>query len=83
MLHGYTQWHDHLTTRDPIWRPIGHARVTVNGRPNGESKSVPLFSILAPCYSDYESGPRLTQLAELAGTLYGPGFYGLESCQPA
>lgn len=71
-----------LRTHDPIWRDHAFDRVTIDGRPGGEGQSKPLVSIVGTCYSPYESGPSLIMLADVAGEVFGPGFYGLHSCRP-
>lgn len=84
MIYG-SEWLDHLTRHDPIWRPREFDRVTVCGRFNDEppAASRPLFSLLAPCYSEFESGPNLSHVAEVAGYITGrPGWFGLHSCRP-
>ena len=71
-----TDWLKHLTTRDDIWRPWAFDRVTINDRGGNE-----LVCILAPCYSEYKSGPNLLHIANVAGQFYDYGFYGLASCR--
>lgn len=75
MLYG-AQWLQHLQTPDPIWRPYAFDRVTVSG------KGGPILSLVGRCWSEYQSGPNLCHLAEVAGYFQGPGFYGLHSCRP-
>jgi hypothetical protein len=75
------EWQKFLQT-PTMMRPYAFDRVTVSGRPLGEGKPTPLFSIIGKCYSEYESGPSLYELAQTAGYLFGAGFYGLDSCRP-
>ena len=73
-----------------IFFPWKHDRITVSGRRfTGPAKgrhltaefdrpSEPVsFSLLGEWRCSYKSGPRLTDLASIAGELTGPGFYGL------
>lgn len=76
-----TDWLKYLTTSDRTWRRYAFDHVTIKGRPNGEGDSIPIISILRPCFSEYDSGPSLCHLAEVAGQLIGPGFYGLDQCR--
>ena len=68
-----------LTTRDPIWKPIKFDRVEVCGITQDEQPVQ--FSIIPACFSEYAAGPNLCQLANVAGEIFGPGFYGLKSCR--
>lgn len=73
-------WLKHLQT-PTLMRPFVFDRVTVSGRPLDSTASGELFSIVGRCYSEYESGPSLHHLAEVAGQMIGAGFYGLASCR--
>ncbi len=66
-----------------LYRTEKHRRITISGRPAGECKSRPLFSLVGEYWSEYRAGPSLLWLADVAGDILGPGFYGLESCEYA
>lgn len=68
-----------LTTRDPIWKPIKFDRVEIGG--TTKSGQPVNFSIIPACFSEFNAGPNLCQLADVAGEMFGPGFYGLKSCR--
>jgi len=70
---------NYLQTQDQIWRPWAFDRVTCEGKT--ESGRAVAFSIVGKCYSGYNSGPSLITLAEVAGEIFGPGFYGLRACR--
>jgi hypothetical protein len=72
-------WLKYLQTPDPIWRPYAFDRVTISGR--NESGEPVQFSLLGTCYSEYQSGPNLFHLANVAGRFFGDGYYGLYSCR--
>ena len=73
-------WQEHLQTKDSIFRPWTHDRVSVTG--NTMAGTPVNFSIVGPCYSEFKSGPNIQHLANVAGSIFGQGFYGLESCRP-
>ena len=64
---------DHLQT-PTMYRPytFDHVEVSTNG--GG-------FCIIGKCYSEYLGGPSLFELADAAGELTGPGYYGLRQCR--
>ena len=64
-----------------MMRDYAFDRVTVSGRREGERKSAPILSLVGKVYSEYPSGPGLLGLADVVGSLVGPGFYGLASCR--
>jgi len=64
-----------LQTQDPIWRPYAFDRVEVSGRTAGGEKIH--LGILGRCWSEYPSGPSQIMLANVAGDMFGEGFYGL------
>jgi hypothetical protein len=83
---------DSLQAFDPIWSPYAFDRVTISkralipataphGSPISTGPTVIVASLLGRCYSGYRGGPSLFLLADAAGELFGPGFYGLESCR--
>lgn len=78
MLTG-SQWIEHLQRGDMLHAPWAHDRVTVKG---STLAGEPVwFSIIGPCFSEFKSGPNLWILANVAGWMFGPGSYGLESCR--
>jgi len=81
MLYGL-QWLKRLLTPDPIWRPYAFDRVVVCGNQVGEPHQKELVCLIGKCYSEFDSGPNLRDLAEATGALLGPGSYGLASCRP-
>ena len=64
-----------LQTYDPIWKPYAHEQVTIKG--TTAKGDLVYFSILGRCFSEFVDGPNLCQLADVAGEIFGPGFYGL------
>ena len=71
---------ERLQTPDPIWRPYAFDRVQITGH-TADGRTAHL-SLIGACYSEFASGPNLSQLANAAADLIGPGFFGLDSCRP-
>lgn len=65
----------YLQTPDAIWKPYAFDRVTVafNGQPQ--------FSIIGPCFSEYPSGPNLSELADASAEISPLPSFGLHSCR--
>ena len=66
-----------IQTYDPIWKPYAHEQVAVKGT-TAKGETI-YFSILGRCFSEFVDGPNLCQLADVAGEIFGPGFYGLDA----
>jgi hypothetical protein len=78
MLHG-SQWINLLQKRDLICQPYCFDRVEINGKTT-EGQPVS-FSIIGKCFSEFKSGPNLCILANIAGCIFGTGYYGLKNCR--
>ena len=70
---------DYLHRPDAIWKTYAHDRVEISG--HASDGSPVRASLLGVCYSEYESGPNLWELAQAAACIFGPGSYGLVSCR--